>query len=70
MLFKSPGNTRVIMFSALVGALLLFIQYSGGVVGFMINISKLIHRLESKHNIQSRMLVQLLALATGASSFR
>jgi Na+/H+ antiporter NhaC len=26
--FKSEGNTRTIMFSALVGALLLFIQYS------------------------------------------
>ncbi|MFA5297382.1 MAG: Na+/H+ antiporter NhaC family protein [Lutibacter sp.] len=67
--FKSPSNTRVIMFSALVGALLLFIQYSGGVDGFMISISKLIARLESKHNIQSRMLVQLLALATGLLLF-
>ena len=33
--FKSPGNTRTIMFSALVGALLLFIQYSKGVEGFV-----------------------------------
>ena len=40
--FKSEGNTRTIMFSALVGALLLFIQYSGGVEGFVIQINKLI----------------------------
>lgn len=67
--FESPGNTRVIMFSALVGALLLFIQYSGGVDGFMYSVSKLISRLESKQNLQSRKLVQLLALATGLLLF-
>ena len=67
--FKSPGNTRTIMFSALVGALLLFIQYSGGVDGFMTGISKFIQRVESKQNIQSRMFVQLLAMATGVLLF-
>jgi Na+/H+ antiporter NhaC len=67
--FESPGNTRVIMFSALVGALLLFIQYSGGVDGFMISISKLISRLERKQNAQSRKLIQLLALITGLLLF-
>ena len=29
--FKNPGNTRTSMFSALVGALVIFIQYSWGV---------------------------------------
>ncbi len=67
--FKSPGNTRTIMFSALVGALLLFIQYSGGVDGFMISISRFIKRVESKQNIKSRKFVQLLAMATGVLLF-
>jgi len=67
--FKTPGNTRVIMFSALVGALLLFIQYSGGVDGFMIGIGKFIQRVEKKQNIQSRMFVQLLAMITGVVLF-
>jgi len=67
--FKNPGNTRVIMFSALVGALLLFIQYSGGVDGFMIGISKFIERVENKRNIKSRKFVQLLAMATGVLLF-
>ncbi|MDF1550522.1 MAG: Na+/H+ antiporter NhaC family protein [Bacteroidales bacterium] len=67
--FNSPGNTRTIMFSALVGALLLFIQYSGGVEGFMNGISKLINFIESKRNIKSRVFVQLLALATGMLLF-
>ena len=67
--FKSPGNTRTIMFSALVGALLLFIQYSGGVDGFMIGISRLIDRIEQKKKMKSRMLIQLLAMATGVLLF-
>ena len=33
--FKEPGNTRTIMFSSLVGALIAFIQRSGGVEGFV-----------------------------------
>ncbi len=33
--FEDPGNTRVIAFSALVGALLAFTQASGGVAGFV-----------------------------------
>ncbi len=41
--FQNPGNTRTIMFSALVGALLIFIQYSGGVQGFIIGIDKLLN---------------------------
>jgi Na+/H+ antiporter NhaC len=67
--FKSPGNTRTIMFSALVGALLLFIQYSGGVEGFMNSVSKLINRLEQSKKNQSRTIVQLLAMLTGIALF-
>jgi len=67
--FKSEGNTRTIMFSALVGALLLFIQYSGGVQGFMNSVSKFINYLETKQKIRSRILVQILALITGVFLF-
>jgi len=67
--FKSPGNTRTIMFSALVGALLMFIQYSGGVQGFMLRISKLLNHFEKKQSGKSRVVVQLFALATGVLLF-
>ena len=33
--FKDAGNTRTIMFSSLVGALIAFVQRSGGVQGFI-----------------------------------
>ena len=33
--FKDAGNTRTIMFAALVGGLIIFIQRSGGVEGFI-----------------------------------
>jgi len=67
--FKSPGNTRTIMFSALVGALLIFIQYSGGVQGFMLKINKLLIYFENKQSGKSRVVVQLLALVTGVLLF-
>jgi len=67
--FKSPGNTRTIMFSALVGALLLFIQYSKGVEGFINKLNVLIIYLDKKQAGYSRIIVQLLALATGVLLF-
>ena len=67
--FKSEGNTRTIMFSALVGALLLFIQYSKGVEGFVNRINKLIAYFEKKQSGYSRVVVQLLALLTGVLLF-
>lgn len=67
--FQSPGNTRTIMFSALVGALLLFIQYSGGVEGFMKQIIRILTYYENKQNGKSRVIVQLIALATGIVLF-
>jgi tetracycline resistance efflux pump len=67
--FKSEGNTRTIMFSALVGALLLFIQYSGGVEGFMNSVSKLITKLEKAGKGKSRLMVQLMAMFTGILLF-
>jgi Na+/H+ antiporter NhaC len=67
--FKSAGNTRTIMFSALVGALLIFIQYSGGVEGFMLKLNQLLDRMEKKQAGKSRVTVQLLAFATGILLF-
>ena len=54
--FKNPGNTRTIMFSALVGALLIFIQYSGGVKGFILGIDKMLHTMEQKKIGKSRVV--------------
>lgn len=67
--FKSEGNTRTIMFSALVGALLLFIQYSKGVEGFINQLNKVIAFFEKKQKGYSRVIVQLLALLTGILLF-
>ncbi len=67
--FKSAGNTRTIMFSALVGALLLFIQYSKGVEGFVNKLNVLIEYFEKKQSGFSRVVVQLLALITGLLLF-
>jgi len=67
--FKSPGNTKTIMFSALVGALLLFIQYSGGVQGFILRMDKLLHKVEQNRKGKSRVMVELLAMATGLLLF-
>ncbi len=67
--FKDPGQTRTIMFSALVGALLLFIQYSKGVEGFINRVNKLIDYFEKKQSGYSRVVVQLLALLTGILLF-
>ncbi len=67
--FKSEGNTKTIMFSALVGALLLFIQYSKGVEGFVNRINKLVIYFEQKQKGYSRVIVQILALLTGVVLF-
>jgi Na+/H+ antiporter NhaC len=67
--FKSEGNTRTIMFSALVGALLLFIQYSRGVEGFINRLNALIQYFEKKQAGYSRVMVQLLAMLTGILLF-
>lgn len=67
--FKSESNTRTIMFSALVGALLLFIQYSKGVEGFINKLNKLIEVFEKKQSGYSRIIVQILAMITGLLLF-
>jgi len=67
--FKSASNTRTIIFSALVGALLLLIQYSRGVEGFIQKLNKLIQYFEKKEAGYSRVIIQLLALLTGILLF-
>lgn len=40
--FKNAGNTRTILFSLLIGALIQLIKYSGGVDGFISSVQKII----------------------------
>lgn len=64
--FKDAGNTRTIMFSALVGALIIFIQKSGGVQGFIHFLDKKLSRYEGRNN---RRMVQLISVVTGIVVF-
>ncbi|GAB4130092.1 MAG: Na+/H+ antiporter NhaC family protein [Ignavibacteriales bacterium] len=67
--FKDPGNTRTIMFSSLVGALIAFIQHSGGVEGFVNRIYSFLNKLEKRNIGNSRVIVQLIAWFTGVMIF-
>jgi len=67
--FKDAGNTRTIMFSSLVGALIAFVQRSGGVEGFIQRVNKFLVRLEQKKKSNPRKTVQLLAWLTGILIF-
>lgn len=67
--FEDAGNTRTIMFCALVGALIVFIQRSGGVEGFILKIQKLLDKYETKKTGNARVIVQLLAWLTGVLIF-
>jgi len=67
--FKEPGNTRTIMFSSLVGALIAFIQQSGGVEGFVGYINRFLERIEKRKKGNSRRVVQILAWLTGTAIF-
>ncbi|MCB0619966.1 MAG: sodium:solute symporter, partial [Saprospiraceae bacterium] len=67
--FKDAGNTRTIMFCALVGALILFIQRSGGVEGFVRRVNRFLAKYESRKAGSNRVIVQLLAWLTGLLIF-
>ncbi|MHB2156562.1 Na+/H+ antiporter NhaC family protein [Calditrichota bacterium GD2] len=67
--FKEPGNTRTIMFSALVGALITYIQRSGGVDGFIQYVNRFLQKVEKRRKGNSRRTVQLMAWATGVVIF-
>ena len=68
--FESAGNTRIILFTLIVGALIALIQRSGGVAGF---VNWLMARLEAMSDKAEsrgqRRLVELLALGTGLLLF-
>ncbi len=67
--FKDSGNTRTIMFSCLVGALIVFVQKSGGTEGFIKIVHSFLINFEKKNAGKSRILVQLMAMLTGALVF-
>ena len=67
--FKSEGNTKTIMFSALVGGLIILIQKSGGVQGFVDLLDKKLGGLSISENPQNRKKVQFLAWLTGVIIF-
>jgi Na+/H+ antiporter NhaC len=67
--FADAGNTRTIMFCALVGALIVFMQRSGGVAGFIAFVEKKLRKYEDRQDGSGRVVVQLLAWLTGALIF-
>ena len=66
--FQDPGNTRVIIFTFLVGSLITFIQVSGGVAGFVNTVKKHFHSDENQIN-KSRRKAQVFAAFTGMIIF-
>lgn len=67
--FKDAGNTRTIMFCALVGALIIFVQRSGGVEGFIRHVNRLLEKYERRRSGSNRIVVQVLAWLTGLLIF-
>ncbi len=67
--FTDPGNTRTIMFSALIGGVIVFIQRSGGVEGFIRWLTTVLERLEHKGGRNKKVSVQLIAWLTGMLIF-
>ncbi|OAV45049.1 Na+/H+ antiporter NhaC family protein [Lewinella sp. 4G2] len=67
--FADAGNTRTIMFCALVGSLIVFMQRSGGVAGFIAAVERRLAKYEAQADGKGRVVVQLLAWLTGALVF-
>jgi len=68
--FAEAGNTRIIIFTLVVGALIALIQRSGGVAGFVNALMKLLDAMSEKAESRGqRKLVELLALGTGLLLF-
>jgi len=66
---KDSGNARTIMFSSLVGAIIIFIQRSGGVEGFVNLIVGFLEKAEKKRRGNSIRIAQAAAWLTGISIF-
>ncbi|MBC7187548.1 MAG: sodium:solute symporter [Calditrichaeota bacterium] len=60
--FQDPGNAKVILFSAMVGALITFTQYSGGMEGFVEWVTR-------RGLVRTRRSAGLLAWALGVVVF-
>ncbi|HEX9853668.1 MAG TPA: Na+/H+ antiporter NhaC family protein, partial [Woeseiaceae bacterium] len=60
--FSDPGDTRVLIFTLVIGALIATIEHSGGVRGF-------VHFLESRHWVHNGKRAQMLAWVTGIIIF-
>ncbi len=67
--FTDPGNTRTIMFSALIGGIIVFIQRSGGVEGFILWVQKKLTQMEAGGRRDKKVMVQLMAWFTGMLIF-
>ena len=67
--FKDAGNTKTIMFSALVGGLIILIQKSGGVQGFVNYLEKKMGDLNHQNHKKNRKKIQLFAWLTGILIF-
>ena len=68
--FESAGNTRIIIFTLIVGALIALIQRSGGVQGFINRLLGSLENSAAKTNARGqRKRVELMALATGLLLF-
>ena len=60
--FTDPGDTRVLVFTLIIGALIATIEHTGGVRGF-------VHFLESRRWVHNGVRAQVLAWATGLVIF-
>ena len=67
--FQDAGNTRTIMFGALVGALIVFINRSGGVEGFILRLERVLKKYEDRRSGSNRIIVQFFAWLTGLLIF-
>ncbi len=67
--FKDAGNTRTIMFGALVGGLITFIQYSGGVEGFINYTQQKIKKYEADSKGKHEKMIQTLTWLIGLLIF-
>ena len=68
--FANAGNTRIILFTLIVGALIALIQRSGGVAGFVDVLMRQLDKMsENAETRGQRKLVELLALGTGLLLF-
>lgn len=68
--FEDAGNTRTVIFTLFIGALIALIQRSGGVAGFISSVKyKLEQQEAANREKKNRKLVQLFAALTGLVIF-